>query len=119
EEFVRLFSVRCRRLLDAYTERADRAYLLRYEDLILEPVTSLSRLLGYLGLPADEQLVRRMVEAPQKREGPLAAHRTTDDPRSSIGRWRRDLDSSMQQACELWLGDILRDFGYQDVGHEE
>ncbi len=116
EEFVRLFSSRCRRLLEAYQSRADRVHLLRYEDMILQPDDSLRQLLGYLGLPAFEGVVEGMLERSGSVDGPLAGHRTTDNPRHSIGRWRRDLDEPMQRVCNESLSDSLRDFGYWGHG---
>jgi hypothetical protein len=119
EEFVGLFSSHCRRLLEAYRSRADRVHLLRYEDLILHPDDSLRSLLGYLGLPFARGVVAGMLERTSAVGGPLAAHRTSGDSRGSIGRWRRDMDPSMQRACDESLSQVLMDFGYGDHGPTE
>ena len=113
EEYVALLSSHCRWLLEAYRSRADRAYLLHYEDLILRPADSLGGLLSYLGLPASTQVVGGMLDRASALDGPLANHRTTRDARGSVGRWRREMDPSLQRACEESLSQVLADFGYE------
>ena len=39
-------------------------------------------------------------------------HRTTPDPRASIGRWREDLSEEARRACEHALAPELQTFGY-------
>jgi hypothetical protein len=39
-------------------------------------------------------------------------HRTTPDPRASIGRWRTDLGEDARRACEQALAPELEAFGY-------
>ena len=119
EEYVRLFSSHCRRLLDAYRSRADRVHLIRYEDMILHPADTLGGLFGYLGLSPARRGVAGIIERATSAGGLLAAHRTTSNPRDSIGRWRRDMSRSMQRACEASLSEVLQEFGYGELGHSE
>jgi hypothetical protein len=99
-------------LLRAWRERGDRAHLLRYEDLILSPRESVDGLLSYLDLERDDAAANGMIEALSERSDRNEWHRTTDDPKASIGRWQRDLSPELQRVCEQALGPILEQFGY-------
>jgi sulfotransferase family protein len=112
EDYVRAFASHCRWLLEAYRSRADRAFLLRYEDLIIRPEETLRELLVHLDLPSDDRLVAGMLDRASTVGGPLADHRTTDHAKRSVGRWVLDMDPSLQQACEESLSQVLLDFGY-------
>jgi hypothetical protein len=52
-------------------------------------------------------LRRATVDTPE-----LAGHRTSDNARASIGRWRNELDLETQLLCERVFGDLLKEFGY-------
>jgi Sulfotransferase family len=97
-------------LAAAWHARRDRAHLVRYEDLLREPETTVTALLGYLGL--DESAAGEMVGALRARGGETEWHRTTPEPAASIGRWRHDLAPETRRACEEALGPELRAFGY-------
>jgi hypothetical protein len=122
EEYVRLFASHCQWLLGAYQTRADRAHLLRYEDLILRPVETLGELAAYLDLPSDPTVIGAMLDRAMTLDRPLADHRTTNDPRGSVGRWRHDMDASLQRACDESLSQVLLEFGYElrpsELAHE-
>jgi len=100
------------RLLKSWRQRAAKAYLLRYEDLILNPRETLSALLGYLGLDNTPSTVRNILQMASEDTSALRYHRTTLDPMTSIGRWKRDLSPEMQTLCNESLGEILQEFGY-------
>ncbi len=100
------------RLLDSWRERSDRAHLVRYEDLITRPHETARSLLAYLDLKPDERAVEKMLRALDERTDQTEWHRTTDDPKSSIGRWREDLDDDLRRACDEALGPELEAFGY-------
>ncbi len=102
-------------LLKAWQSRRDRAFLVHYEDLVLQPRQTAANILEYLELPADETSATALVEGAQLPEDRTAAHRTTTDAPVSVGRWRRDLDVSLQHTCHEVLGGILVEFGY-DAG---
>ena len=40
-------------------------------------------------------------------------HRTTDSVEASVGRWRRDLEPSLQELCADAFGETLYEFGYE------
>ena len=99
-------------LAAAWEERRERAHLVRYEDLVLDPGNTIAALLAHLGLDPAADAVDAMVSALEARDEETEFHRTTPDPRSSIGRWRRDLDGGARRACEQALAGELRAFGY-------
>lgn len=100
------------RLLRGWQRRADRAHLLRYEDLVLRPAETIEKVLEYLGLAADEQTLAAMSEAVSGDLPEATGHRTAPSQQDSIGRWRRDLDPGLQRTCEAALGPALEAFGY-------
>jgi Sulfotransferase family len=99
-----------RGLATAWEARSERAHLIRYEDLVLDPEPTVAALLRYLELddsPASEMVATLFARGPE-----TEWHRTTADPAASIGRWRRDLTPEARQACEQALASELQIFGY-------
>ena len=113
-EFARQLRESAVRMLDSWRARADRSLLLRYEDLITRPGETLSGLFSYLGIDARAGTVDDVVRAATAAQPDVQlAHQTSADARSSIGRWRRDLDEELQAECETAFGDVLEAFGYE------
>jgi sulfotransferase family protein len=96
----------------SYEERSSRSTLVRYEDLVLDPASTLRGLLEYLGVDQGEEVVAAMVEALAGELPALAEHRTAADPRASIGRWHRELTGELLEASERAFGPALATFGY-------
>lgn len=97
-------------VLDRWRRRAGIAYLLRYEDLVLEPRQTLAKLARYLGLgPSPETIEETLGRASRDN---VELHRTAPDPVSSIGRWRRDLPPELIEVCEESLNPLLAELGY-------
>lgn len=90
--------------------RSDRAFLLRYEDLVLHPEVTLEKVLTYLGAPADVEMMLRRAKG--EASASLEDHRTTHEVTASIGRWKKDLEPEMQSACSRAFEDALVAFGY-------
>jgi hypothetical protein len=99
-------------LLRRWRRRAKAAQLVRYEDLVLDPQSTLRRLLGYLDLDASDEVVRQTIERAQNASG-AEQHQTVSDPAASIGRWRRDLPAELQAVCKQELDGVLAEFGYE------
>lgn len=106
-------------LLEAWRARRHRALLVRYEDLVLQPGETTATVLAYLGLTADGASGASLVERAELPENETAAHRTASDAQASVGRWRSDLDQSLQRVCEDALGDVLSEFGYGAGRHTD
>jgi hypothetical protein len=94
-------------------QRSDTSYLLRYEDLVQEPVETLQSVLAYIGIDADRETTEKVLaDAKSATNFAQEDHRTSASAEASIGRWRRDLESSLQEACEDAFGEVLSTLGY-------
>jgi sulfotransferase family protein len=113
----------------SWTTRRDRAHLVRYEDLVLHPVDTMTRLLEYLELDNSAEVVNGMLDQASEEVAELPGavtdpylveiHRTIPDPRETIGRWRRESDDSRADLFWNVLGDCLEEFGYTRSGDLE
>jgi hypothetical protein len=92
------------------------AHLIRYEELIAEPVPTLEPLLEFLGL--DPAGAPAMVERAAVSTGGMDHHMTADSAAASIGRWRRDLEPELAERCDAILSPVVADFGY-DTAEED
>lgn len=95
----------------AWRDRGEPESLVRYEDLVRDPVAALPPLLAHLGLEPAPDAVSELIAAADAPE--LRGHGTSGSPAASIGRWRSDLSPDMRRAVEETFGDLLRDFGYE------
>lgn len=113
EDYVqRLLKGNVEIFLQAWKSRCRRAHLVRYEDLILSPVETLSNILEYLGLEHTPATIANIIEKASEDTPELQDHRTTSDTKASIGRWQHELDASMQTICQEAFGEALQEFGY-------
>jgi hypothetical protein len=106
----------------AWQTRGERAHLVRYEDLVLEPTESFTQVLEYLGLDASPGIVREVLEAGSEQvlrlpgasfeAAEVMAHRTVPDPRATIGRWRQDAPDGFGALSDEVFGEALANFGY-------
>jgi Sulfotransferase family len=111
-----VFQGRISTVLDSLHRRGDRAHLVRYEDLMLQPAETLSGVLAYLDLDAGDDSVERMLASAGEALPGMERHRTTPDAAASIGRWRRDLEPDLLEACEHVAAGALEAFGYAPAG---
>jgi hypothetical protein len=111
-EFVDLLARDFRLLHVAWKERESRVKLVRYEDLVLDPVRTLLGILEYLDLDTRRAVVEEMISGARVLTDDLTGHRTSPSPSASIGRWRNDLDPALASACENSMSDLLSEFGY-------
>jgi hypothetical protein len=111
-----VFQGRISTVLDSLSRRRDRAHLVRYEDLMLQPAQTLAGVLAYLDLDAGDDAVERMLASAGEALPGMERHRTTPDALASIGRWRRDLDADLLEACEQVAAGALEAFGYEPAG---
>lgn len=111
-EMVQLTHYRAHSLLTYWQHRKDHAYLLRYEDLVLQPIETLQQLFTYLNVNASETIIQDILKQANENKKETKKHATTKTPINSIGRWQKDLPSSLQQACQQQLATELTAFGY-------
>lgn len=114
EEFARRLRDRAvHRLSESWSKRQDRAHLVRYEDLIRQPVETLRGVLTYLELDHDDAIIEGVIARAAASNPEMQRHGTSSDVEASIGRWRQSLDPSLQEACREIFGDVLEKFGYE------
>jgi hypothetical protein len=101
-------------LLDRWAVRSERAFLVRYEDLIANPESVLSELFDYVGVDGSTQTVSRLL-ATTLDSGLAREHMTSLTPGDSVGRWQKDLDPPLLAVCEEAFADALETFGYAKV----
>lgn len=112
-EFLKRLTADVDALASSWVERRDRALVVRYEELVEDPASSLEKVFEYLGLETSRPEVDAIVtDAYELLETTLRQHRTTPEATASQGRWLRDLEPPLQQACTEAFEDALREFGY-------
>lgn len=104
-------------LRKSWVTRRDRAHLVRYEDLVFNPKDTARGMLEYLELDASPAQVKQLLAGGKDDSDLLRAHRTSERPEDSIGRWQREGDEAFRELCNEVFGDILDDFGYSEVGY--
>jgi len=124
EEYIRGEMARMvRELRRSWQARGDRAHLVRYEDLVMEPQQTLTSMLDYLGVDSSPETVEEVLAhgmedvltLPGFRYEPseISSHRTLPDLQATIGRWRSEGDESFRALTQEVFGDALREFGYE------
>lgn len=102
-------------------ERAEDAYVLRYEDLYASPERELEELFSWLELPISADRVERAVQETRidrLREGDAEAPwDLKDEPegffrKGGAGNWQTDLVPSQVAVVEYVCQDLMEDFGY-------
>jgi hypothetical protein len=114
EQYVRDYMRReADHLLDFWAARRDRSRMVRYEDLVRQPVETLAGLFAYIGVDSDTATVERVLESAQRSDvEKQERHKTTPNLSASIGRWRTDLDDGLREAAEEAFGEALAELGY-------
>ena len=108
------------KLSETYDANRTRAAHVRYEDLLVEPVQTVTRLLEYLELQADDTIVRRFVELPMpnRRYWDPKATRYEGISREPLDKWKTTMATPLRRAwCRRylqWLGpEHLQIMGYR------
>jgi hypothetical protein len=112
-EFVEGIRFGAQQLVTRWQERRERALLLHYERLVLDPVATLQTIFDYVGVRGTN--AERIVESSLQDQF-LKDHTTTRTAKASIGRWRRDLSEDLQGLCNELLAEPLNAFGYGEEG---
>lgn len=100
-------------LTKAWQRRRDRAHLVRYEDLIQDPATTMAAVFRYLEVDASDEQVAEVIRRTKSDPSELKQHQTTSDPVASIGRWRQDLPLQLQAVANQEFRRGLTTFGYE------
>ena len=100
------------RLVAYARERGEAAHIVRYEDLVTAPVTTLAGILSHVGISARPAVVERCVKAATTVTPELTAHRTSSEVATSIGRYRDEFSPALLEAADAAFGPALDEFGY-------
>ena len=112
-EYVEQLGSWAESLARAWGRRRDRAHVVRYEDLILDPEPALAAALDHVGIDSGAGAIQGMLDELREELPELSEHRTTASPNSSVGRWRDDLSPELIAACDEAFGPVLELFGYE------
>ena len=84
----------------------DRYRLVRFEDLVVEPASTLGQLCDFLGLQAEPRMLEQRVTSRGARVGAAGFDA------GAAERWRTGIEPGAQLAIELLLGRRLAEMGY-------
>ncbi|MDF3039477.1 MAG: sulfotransferase [Thermomicrobiales bacterium] len=101
------------KILTSWQTRAESAHLIRYEDLIQQPLPTLTAVAEYLGIDQSPATLSETLTRAQEDTPELERHRTSESATASIGRWRRDLDPSLRPIAAESFNEALSAFGYE------
>jgi hypothetical protein len=96
----------------AYAAHPGPKLLMRYEELLADPVRHMREVLDWLGAPLPERQLAEMVESRSFERvadrGPSRFFRS-----ASPGKWRENLSAEEQEAMLEVLGPKLAELGYE------
>lgn len=98
--------------LRAQPYAAQRWQVVRYEDLSADPKRTIGNLYEFAGLPADADLLSRVVEATSfaNVQRPGAEHHVR---RGEVGGWREQFSDEDLKEFERLAGDVFAEAGYE------
>jgi len=99
-------------MFESWCEQADRSLLVRYEDLVRDPVEAMARVYEHLAL-STETPSRTAMSALGRWDEAVIEHATSRGPVESVGRWQREFSEQMKERAEMELGPLLEGFGYE------
>lgn len=112
EQYVDLIRTRLLSLVETWKSTPQYSTLVRYEDLVCSPTEQIRAMLDALELDSSAKIVRSMVKAGNETTVEMDSHRTSRDARSSIGRWKQDLEPRLQKICDAAFDGLLDELGY-------
>ena len=112
-EYIRMLMRVTNQLFHVWQERPGAVHLLRYEDLVRDPLRTLSAVLAYLEIPSGAELVEEILQRASVETPAMRHHRTSDKPADSVGRWRRELGANLRELFVSELGETLNLLGYE------
>jgi hypothetical protein len=114
---------------NTWRTRGEQAHLVRYEDMVMRPAETLTALLEHVGVESSPQVVENLLrqgaedtpELPGATADPglVDTHRTIQDPKATIGRWRQDGGDAREDHYWDAFGEVLEEFGYTKSGSFE
>ncbi len=111
EEYVETIRRSGEALLKHMRSDGRETHLIRYEDLVRQPVETLEPLLDFAGL--DRSAAASMLERAAVPTEGMDHHMTAPSAAASVGRWRRDLEPHLVERCDELLTPVVAEFGYE------
>lgn len=111
EAYVEILRPAVESLHDAARTRPG-SLVVRYEDLITDPHSTVKRLCGYLPVADDRPAIADLLDRASRTTPGMAEHQTSRSGADSLARWQTDLTPSMIRSCNDVFGDALAAFGY-------
>jgi hypothetical protein len=107
-EHVQLFAMHASRLAWVYDQYKDVKLLVKYEDLVRNPLEVMREVFDYLEINHSSQEIAKFL-----RESPVRdEHVTSSSPEASIGRWRRELSEGQKALLNRTFQPIIDRFDY-------
>ncbi len=103
-----------RLLVAGWRTRRERAYLVRYEDLVFRAHETLTDLCDHLGIDSSEGTVSQMLAAGADNRT-LPSHETSPTLEQTVGRWSREGDDSLGDTLNQIFHEALVEFGYVEA----
>jgi len=112
--------VRCWLFSDIISVKAGIEFLaVKYEDLLRNPEEWLRKVLDFIGMKADDRIVRRAVE--RTRFDKVKIHGAIDGQhpkliglRGIAGGWKKDFTAEMREKMLNWAGETMEKLGYKE-----
>jgi Sulfotransferase domain len=112
-EYIDQLARDVRLLYERWAARRNELLVVRYEDLILSPVTTLEEVFAYLDVDESAQTVEAVrLAASKSAEAAQVQHQTSRSQDQSVGRWCTDLTPELIDRSQRALGPYLDAFGY-------
>jgi hypothetical protein len=108
----RISKMGARRLREAWQERKNQSLHVKYEDLILNTNSEIKRILDYLEIESTTSVISAIIKSVFSIDSSISIHQTTKDPKTSVGRWKTDMNEELKAHCRIKLGSTLESFGY-------
>ena len=108
---ARMYDASFGKAWEAYEEHRGRKAATRYEDLRYDTIGELERVYSALGIPVEEEQLRRVVEKhawesiPEKQKGPTKPRR-----KATPGGWQHDLTPEQARMVEEITAPVLDEF---------
>lgn len=86
-------------------------HTVRYEDIILNPIQSIRKILHFLNLETDDNVIENLLKPLEGTDFQAQRHITAGTPMDSIGRWKTEMPESDKAYFERYSG-IMEKLSY-------
>jgi hypothetical protein len=112
-EWLRGLAFSSRQIRLAHTATGPQAQLIKFEDLMRDPHSTLSHMLSQLGVDGSPARVGAMISEANSTETNDAQSHRTSISNQYCGRWRSEMTEEERSVAAEVFGDDLTYFGYE------